>query len=127
MTARSLLVGLALTSLATAATAHGPKAFDPIAPSPTGLKNSYGYGFRGAPGQGMLSGIYRHRVNDAPSNAPSLMIPLLHGAPGPAVSARPWSVSLPYDCTHPRVTGTDYRRLDLFLHQHRYQKSYPHP
>ena len=119
-----LALGIASTSFAEVR-AHGPKSFDPIAPSPTGQRNSYGYGFRGAPGQGLFSGIQRHVVRDAPLTGPSPIIPMLHGADqGPTVSARPWSVFLPID-TAPRTTGHDYRRLGLFLHPH--ERPYPYP
>lgn len=119
-----LALAITSTSLATAL-ANGPKVFDPIAPSPTGQRNSYGYGFRGAPGQGLFSGIHRFAVNDAPLTGPSPIVPMLHGADqGPTVAARPWSVSLPQD-TAPRTTGRDYRRLGLFLHPH--ERPYPYP
>ena len=118
---------IALVALwASEARAHdGPKVFDPIAPSPIGLRNNYGYGFRGAPGQGLFSGLHRAQVRDSPLIGPSPIVPLLRGADrGPTVSARPWSVSLPL-ATAPGVTGQDYRRLGLFLHQH--ERPYPYP
>ena len=50
--------------------------FDPVANLDGRLVNPYGRGFRGAEGQGLLSGLYRPYVLDGPSTYRSSAYPL---------------------------------------------------
>ena len=49
--------------------------FDPVANVDGRLTNPYGRGFRGAEGQGLLSGLYRPYVVDGPSTYRSSVYP----------------------------------------------------
>jgi hypothetical protein len=59
--------------LASSAFAHD--RFDPVANLDGRLTNPYGRGFRGAEGQGLLSGLYRPYVLDGPSTYRSSAYP----------------------------------------------------
>lgn len=62
-----LALGLALLGGAIAR-AHEPSplAFDPVGYGNRAISNPYGYGFRGATGQGAFSGLFRPYVIDGP-------------------------------------------------------------
>ncbi len=49
--------------------AHEPRplAFDPVGRGNVAMSNPYGYGFRGATGQGLFSGMFRPYVVDGPA------------------------------------------------------------
>ncbi len=66
----ALLLPLLLSS---PALAHD--RFDPVANLDGRLTNPYGRGFRGAEGQGLLSGLYRPYVLDGPSTYRSSVYP----------------------------------------------------
>ena len=66
---RLLIASLfAVLVMAKPARAHEPNplAFDPVGYGNRAISNPYGYGFRGATGQGLFSGMFRPYVIDGP-------------------------------------------------------------